>query len=116
MTDRPDMPQDVFIDDIPYPETQNYVKKILATAEDYKRLYGPDAMRGQEPDLDAKLPSATFAPAAKPVAPRPAAPKATAKPAAAPARQSPKGVGRKSVVRSPKRAAGATAPASKSRK
>jgi soluble lytic murein transglycosylase len=116
MTDRPDMPQDVFIDDIPYPQTQNYVKKILATAEDYKRLYGPDAMRGQEPDLDAKLPSATVAPAAKPVAPRPAAPKATAKPAAAPARQSPKGVGRKSVVRSPKRAAGATAPASKSRK
>ena len=29
-----------FIDDIPYPETQNYVKRILGTAEDYRRLYG----------------------------------------------------------------------------
>jgi soluble lytic murein transglycosylase len=29
-----------FIDDIPYPETQNYVKRLLGTAEDYRRLYG----------------------------------------------------------------------------
>jgi soluble lytic murein transglycosylase len=28
-----------FIDDIPFPETQNYVKKLLGTAEDYRRLY-----------------------------------------------------------------------------
>jgi soluble lytic murein transglycosylase len=35
-----DMDQDVFIDDIPFPETQNYVKRILGTAEDYRRLYG----------------------------------------------------------------------------
>jgi soluble lytic murein transglycosylase len=28
-----------FIDDMPYPETQNYVKKLLGTAEDYRRLY-----------------------------------------------------------------------------
>jgi soluble lytic murein transglycosylase len=35
------LPQDEFIDDIPYPETQNYVKRILGTAEDYRRLYGP---------------------------------------------------------------------------
>jgi soluble lytic murein transglycosylase len=35
--------QEEFIDDIPYPETQNYVKKILGTAEDYRRLYGGDA-------------------------------------------------------------------------
>jgi soluble lytic murein transglycosylase len=33
------MPQDEFIDDIPFPETQNYVKRILGTAEDYRRLY-----------------------------------------------------------------------------
>jgi peptidoglycan lytic transglycosylase len=33
--------QEEFIDDIPYPETQNYVKRILGTAEDYRRLYGP---------------------------------------------------------------------------
>jgi soluble lytic murein transglycosylase len=31
-----------FIDDMPYPETQNYVKKLLGTAEDYRRLYGQD--------------------------------------------------------------------------
>ncbi len=35
------LPQEVFIDDIPYPETQNYVKRILGTAEDYRLLYGP---------------------------------------------------------------------------
>ena len=31
--------RDQFIDDIPYAETQNYVKRILGTAEDYRRLY-----------------------------------------------------------------------------
>jgi soluble lytic murein transglycosylase len=35
------LPEEEFIDDIPYPETQNYVKRILGTAEDYRRLYGP---------------------------------------------------------------------------
>ena len=35
-----ELPRDEFIDDIPFPETQNYVKKILGTAEDYRRLYG----------------------------------------------------------------------------
>jgi soluble lytic murein transglycosylase len=39
-TENPDLSQDEFIDDIPYPETQNYVKRILGTAEDYRRLYG----------------------------------------------------------------------------
>ena len=78
--ERPGMPQDEFIDDIPYPETQNYVKKILATAEDYRRLYGPDAARGQEPDLDTKL--ASVASVRKPAT---AAPKAPAKPAPKPA-------------------------------
>jgi soluble lytic murein transglycosylase len=38
--ERPGVPQDEFIDDIPFPETQNYVKRILGTAEDYRRLYG----------------------------------------------------------------------------
>ena len=36
----PALSQDEFIDDIPFPETQNYVKRILGTAEDYRRLYG----------------------------------------------------------------------------
>jgi soluble lytic murein transglycosylase len=38
--ERPGIERDEFIDDIPYPETQNYVKRILGTAEDYRRLYG----------------------------------------------------------------------------
>ncbi len=41
--ERPGLPQDEFIDDIPFPETQNYVKRILGTAEDYRRLYGKPA-------------------------------------------------------------------------
>jgi soluble lytic murein transglycosylase len=41
IAERPDVSdRDEFIDDIPYPETQNYVKRILGTAEDYRRLYG----------------------------------------------------------------------------
>src|SRR5204863_57887 len=35
--------RDEFIDDIPFPETQNYVKKILGTADDYRRLYGSES-------------------------------------------------------------------------
>jgi soluble lytic murein transglycosylase len=41
--ERQGMPQDEFIDDIPFPETQNYVKRILGTADDYRRLYGKPA-------------------------------------------------------------------------
>jgi soluble lytic murein transglycosylase len=54
MAARPGIPRDEFIDDIPFPETQAYVKKILGTAEDYRRLYGGDA-RGADGDdaLDA---------------------------------------------------------------
>jgi soluble lytic murein transglycosylase len=40
LRENPDLPQDEFIDSIPYPETQQYVKRILGTAEDYRRLYG----------------------------------------------------------------------------
>jgi len=39
--ERPGLDEDEFIDDIPFPETQNYVKRILGTAEDYRMLYGP---------------------------------------------------------------------------
>ncbi len=38
--ERPSMEEDEFIDDIPFPETQNYVKRVLGIAEDYRRLYG----------------------------------------------------------------------------
>jgi soluble lytic murein transglycosylase len=34
------MSQEEFIDNISYPETQQYVKRLLGTAEDYRRLYG----------------------------------------------------------------------------
>lgn len=37
--ERPGLEAEEFIDDIPFPETQNYVKRILGTAEDYRRLY-----------------------------------------------------------------------------
>jgi len=39
LAERPGLPREEFIDDIPYPETQNYVKRILGTADDYRRLY-----------------------------------------------------------------------------
>jgi len=39
VAERPGLERDEFIDDIPFPETQNYVKKILGTAEDYRALY-----------------------------------------------------------------------------
>jgi soluble lytic murein transglycosylase len=38
--DAPGLPTDEFIDNIPFPETQNYVKRILGTADDYRHLYG----------------------------------------------------------------------------
>ena len=40
---RPGLDRDEFIDAIPFPETQGYVKKILGTAEDYRHLYGGEA-------------------------------------------------------------------------
>ena len=40
LAERQGIDQDEFIDDIPYPETQNYVKRILGTADDYRRVYG----------------------------------------------------------------------------
>jgi soluble lytic murein transglycosylase len=40
IAERPGLERDEFIDDIPFPETQNYVKRILGTAEDYRLLYG----------------------------------------------------------------------------
>lgn len=45
LAERPRLGRDEFIDDIPFPETQNYVKRIIGQAEDYRLLYrrpGPD--------------------------------------------------------------------------
>ena len=44
IAERPGFDEDEFIDDIPFPETQNYVKRILGTADDYRRLYGERAL------------------------------------------------------------------------
>jgi soluble lytic murein transglycosylase len=40
LKESPGLARDEFIDSIPFPETQTYVKRILGTAEDYRRLYG----------------------------------------------------------------------------
>ncbi|GMV21138.1 MAG: hypothetical protein AMXMBFR57_10870 [Acidimicrobiia bacterium] len=39
LVERPGLERDEFIDAIPFPETQGYVKKILGTAVDYQELY-----------------------------------------------------------------------------
>lgn len=39
LAERPGLDRDEFVDNIPFPETQGYVKKILGTAEDYRLLY-----------------------------------------------------------------------------
>ena len=68
--ERPGLEEDEFIDDIPFPETQNYVKRILGTAEDYRHLYGEDGARPVAPPHAAKAVKASSkAPAAKKEAP-----------------------------------------------
>ena len=52
--ERPALSQEEWIDDIPFAETQAYVRKILANAEDYRRLYGSNT--GLAPDDE--IPSA----------------------------------------------------------
>ena len=66
--ERPGIPQDEFIDDIPFPETQTYVKRILGTAEDYRYLYGgglldPNLAQGPVVTAAARTPAAASAPA-----------------------------------------------------
>lgn len=56
--ERPDLAREEFIDDIPFPETQNYVKRILGTAEDYRRLYAGTAITTQTPVI-VKTPEKT---------------------------------------------------------
>jgi soluble lytic murein transglycosylase len=81
--ERPGVPQDEFIDDIPFRETQNYVKRILGTAEDYRYLYGSGLIDPNQvpafPIMVASSKPVTVA-AAPPPKPRAAAPpKATSK-------------------------------------
>ena len=73
-SERPALPDDEWVDDIPFPETQNYVKRILGTAEDYRRLYGGGVL------VPLTTPAASVTPLALPVAPTKAQPaKAPAK-------------------------------------
>ncbi len=87
--DKPGLSQEEWIDDIPFYETQAYVRKILANAEDYRHLYGGGA--GLAPDDE--IPAATRSAAASDVDPSlaikkkgPAAKTATPSSSAAPAR------------------------------
>ena len=65
IAERPDVAQDEFIDDIPFPETQGYVKRILGTAEDYRRLYGEAVLTPGSVEEAAKKPAKKKALAAR---------------------------------------------------
>jgi soluble lytic murein transglycosylase len=75
--ERPGLDDDEFIDDIPFPETQNYVKRILGTAEDYRMLYGQAGARPRPVVAGADEPAperaSADAPARKPAPKKPAA-------------------------------------------
>jgi soluble lytic murein transglycosylase len=86
--ERPGLDEDEFIDDIPFPETQNYVKRILGTAEDYRRLYG----EGDGEPMSLVRSAGSTRPA-------PAAVKAPAKKKKAPASRTTKKPTRKSASR-----------------
>ncbi|MFN7913725.1 MAG: transglycosylase SLT domain-containing protein [Vicinamibacterales bacterium] len=72
-SERPGLPTEEFIDDIPYPETQLYVKKILGTSEDYRRLYGNTAtIDGVETSRKPTVPAMSPTPKKKAPAKKPA--------------------------------------------
>ena len=80
IAERPGVDAEEFIDDIPFPETQNYVKKILGTADDYRRLYASEPGRADDEEVDA-TPAGGQKP--KPAPAKPTAKKKTSKRAAA---------------------------------
>ena len=65
LKEAPGLAQDEFIDNIPFPETQTYVKRILGTAEDYRRLYGPGGPLDPNASLAAELPATAARPPAR---------------------------------------------------
>ena len=71
-----------FIDDIPYPETRGYVKKILGTADDYRRIYANAAGRTIV-DTIPRSPAVPLPVAAVAAAPAAKAPATASKPASA---------------------------------
>jgi len=88
INEKPGMERDEFIDDIPFPETQNYVKRILGTAEDYRRLYGTDAAADDAPDARPAV-AHDKAPAANKASAASASPSAAKKKAAPPKKKTP---------------------------
>lgn len=77
MSERPGIARDEFIDDIPYPQTQNYVKKILGTAEDYRRLYGSELIRTDQAVAEDAASAVAVAPTVPATSVRRVAKKAT---------------------------------------
>lgn len=82
---------DVFIERIPYDETRNYVKRVLASQASYAYLYAPaslDELTAMVHSADSRAAAATSAPAHGPMSspisavPAPATPAAVAAPAA----------------------------------
>jgi soluble lytic murein transglycosylase len=82
--ERPPLPADEFTDDIPFAETQTYVKRIIGTAEDYRRLYGSGVL-----DPNASLSAQAAQAVARSMTPASAVSKSasTAKAPATPARK-----------------------------
>jgi soluble lytic murein transglycosylase len=82
--ERPPLPADEFTDDIPFAETQTYVKRIIGTAEDYRRLYGGGLL-----DPNASLSAQAAQAVARSMTPAPAVSKSasTAKAPATPAKK-----------------------------
>jgi soluble lytic murein transglycosylase len=68
-SERPGLEEDEFIDDIPFPETQNYVKRILGSAEDYRRLYSESGGAKPRPVVKAATPAKPTATPTKKKAP-----------------------------------------------
>jgi soluble lytic murein transglycosylase len=80
LNERGELPADEFTDDIPFNETQLYVKRILGTADDYRRLYG-GGLLDPAASLSAQAAAAVAASskAATPAATKPATPKPATK-------------------------------------
>ena len=70
IAERPGLSREEFIDDIPFPETQNYVKRILSAAEEYRRLYGDGAVKAGAAQKKAPVKQTATKPGTKKKAPK----------------------------------------------
>ena len=88
-SERPGLDRDEFIDDIPFPETQDYVRKIIGQADDYKRLYGPGGATASDDEMKRIMPTSKTAMGAVQRAGAASAKKAAPAKKKAPARKAP---------------------------